>query len=57
MEFMMVGAELATALLPLITVLGQIIQDFILPVLTKLAEWFSGMRIFKKKIKKLLFVQ
>jgi len=42
-EFMAVGAELATALLPLIKMLAQLLRDHILPLLVRLAEWFAGM--------------
>jgi flagellar biosynthesis chaperone FliJ len=48
-EFMMTGAELATALLPLIKTLAALIQDFILPLLTRIANWFSGMTPFQQK--------
>ena len=48
-EFMAVGAELATALLPLIKLLAQLIQDFLLPLLTKIANWFANMSPVQQK--------
>jgi len=42
-EFMAVGAELAVALLPLIQALAELLRDHILPLLTRIAEWFSNM--------------
>jgi len=49
LEFMMVGAELAVALLPLIKLLGQLLTDFILPLLTKIANWFANMSPVQQK--------
>jgi len=42
-EFIMTGAELATSLLPLIQTLAELIQNFLLPILTSLAQWFANM--------------
>ena len=42
-EFMAVGAELATALLPLIKTLAELLREHILPLLTRIAEWFANM--------------
>jgi hypothetical protein len=48
-ELMMVGAELATALLPLIKILAGLLRDFVLPLLVRIAEWFAGMTPFQQK--------
>jgi len=47
-EFIMTGAELATSLLPLIQTLADLIKNFILPLLTAVAEWFAGMTPFQQ---------
>jgi len=47
-EFMAVGAELAVSLLPLIQTLATLLKDYILPLLTRLAEWFSNMTPFQQ---------
>jgi len=47
-EFIMVGAELATALLPLIKTLAELLRDHILPLLTQLANWFGNMTPFQQ---------
>ena len=48
-EFMMTGAQLAVALLPLIKILAELIKDHILPLLTRLADWFAGMSPVQQK--------
>jgi len=47
-EFMAVGAELAVSLLPLIKTLAELLSNYILPFLARIAEWFSNMTPFQQ---------
>ena len=47
-EFMAAGAELETALLPLIKALSELLRDHIIPLLVRIAEWFSNMTPFQQ---------
>jgi len=47
-EFIMTGAELATALLPLIQALADLLVNFLLPILTTIANWFASMSPFQQ---------
>jgi len=49
MEFMKVSAQLAQSLLPLIKELADFMIQFILPILTAIANWFTSMSPTQQK--------
>ena len=48
-QFMQVSAVLAESLLPLIQSLAQFVNDFVLPIITAIANWFAGMSPTQQK--------
>ena len=49
LQFLAAGAELATALMPVIQMLVEFLSTTVIPILTRIAEWFAGMQPWQQR--------